>query len=150
MSPGVNIYRIAPASELYNQAMTNLMTNHFWDKVSDLFVRYSLAFLLFSNSYDNVVNYVELQSWLSLHNVTGLLLPVLIVIEVLGAAALLMAWQTLYVAIVLALVAGLSARLFDSGFSWMLSIGFAVLAVREAKKPRMNNLWHPGTGKRAG
>jgi uncharacterized membrane protein YphA (DoxX/SURF4 family) len=112
------------------------------NRISDWIVRVSLAFLLLGNSYDNVANYAELQAWMSFYHTADLLLPAVTLVQVPCAVALLLGWKTLYASLVLATVSALSALLFGSDFSWVLTAGFVILALHEFRSPGRNLHWY--------
>jgi hypothetical protein len=107
---------------------------YFPGTLTDIFVRYSLAVLLFIISYDDILNFSELQDYISLVTLPRGFLPFLIAVQLVGAVLLILGCRVLITAIVLAVIHAINAVYFDSDFAWVLMVVFLVLALHSHGK----------------
>jgi len=78
-------------------------------------VMIALIFLVFG--LNKIFNYGATSGWMEALGVPGALLPLVILLEVLGAVAIILGWQTRWVALALAGFSVLSALIFHANFA---------------------------------
>ena len=110
------------------------MRKYFPGTLADIVVRYSLGMLLCIISYDDIVNFSELQGYMSLATLPREFLPLLIAVQVVGAVLLMMGRRIFITAIVLAVTHFINAVYFNSDFAWVLMTVFLVLALHNHGK----------------
>jgi putative oxidoreductase len=87
------------------------------EKWIELVGRVLLAILFVTSGLGKIGAYGGTAAYMSGAGVPGALLPLVIVLEVLGAAAIVIGWQTRFVAALLAGFTLLSAALFHNNFA---------------------------------
>ncbi|MGQ0621398.1 MAG: DoxX family protein [Panacagrimonas sp.] len=79
--------------------------------------RILLALLFLGGGLSKLAAYAATVSYMAEHGVPSVLLPAVIALEVLGALAIIVGWQTRFVALALAVFSVVAAALFHSDFS---------------------------------
>ena len=79
--------------------------------------RLLLAMMFFMSGLSKIGNYAGTQGYMEAMGVSGSLLPLVIVIEVLGGLAIIVGWKTKFIAFVLAGFTVSAAVLFHADFS---------------------------------
>ena len=79
--------------------------------------RVLIAFMFVMSGLNKINNYGNTAGWMDAMGVPGSLLPIVIVLEVLGGAAIMIGWQTRIAAILFAAFSVMSAAIFHADFS---------------------------------
>ena len=79
--------------------------------------RVLIAFMFVMSGLNKINNYGNTAGWMNAMGVPGSLLPIVIVLEVLGGAAIMIGWQTRIAAILFAAFSVMSAAIFHADFS---------------------------------
>ena len=79
--------------------------------------RVLIAFMFVMSGLNKINNYGNTAGWMDAMGVPGSLLPFVIVLEVLGGAAIMIGWQTRITAILFAAFSVMSAAIFHADFS---------------------------------
>ena len=79
--------------------------------------RVLIAFMFVMSGLNKINNYGNSAGWMDAMGVPGSLLPIVIVLEVLGGAAIMIGWQTRIAAILFAAFSVMSAAIFHADFS---------------------------------
>ena len=79
--------------------------------------RVLIAFMFVMSGLNKMNNYSNTAGWMDAMGVPGSLLPLVIVLEVLGGAAIMIGWQTRIAAILFAAFSVMSAAIFHADFS---------------------------------
>ena len=79
--------------------------------------RVLIAFMFVMSGLNKINNYGNTAGWMDAMGVPGSLLPIVIVLEVLGGAAIMIGWQTRIAAILFAAFSVMSAAIFLAVFS---------------------------------
>ncbi len=79
--------------------------------------RILIGFLFFGAGMGKVTGYEGTAAMMASVGLPGMLLPLVILLEVGGAIAIMIGWQTRWVSLALAVFCGLSAVLFHADFS---------------------------------
>ena len=79
--------------------------------------RVLIAFMFVMSGLNKINNYGNTAGWMDAMGVPGNLLPLVIVLEVLGGAAIMIGWQTRIAAILFAVFSVMSAAIFHADFS---------------------------------
>ena len=79
--------------------------------------RVLIAFMFVMSGLNKMNNYSNTVGWMEAMGVPGNLLPLVIVLEVLGGAAIMIGWQTRIAAILFAAFSVMSAAIFHADFS---------------------------------
>ena len=79
--------------------------------------RVLIAFMFVMSGLNKMNNYSNTAGWMEAMGVPGNLLPLVIVLEVLGGAAIMIGWQTRIAAILFAGFSVMSAVIFHADFS---------------------------------
>lgn len=79
--------------------------------------RFLIAIIFFMSGVTKITQYAGTQGYMEAMGVPGALLPLVIIAEVIGGAAIIIGWKTRYAAIALAGFSVLAAVLFHSDFS---------------------------------
>ena len=79
--------------------------------------RVLIAFMFVMSGLNKMNNYSNTAGWMDAMGVPGSLLPIVIVLEVLGGAAIMIGWQTRIAAILFAAFSIMSAAIFHADFS---------------------------------
>lgn len=79
--------------------------------------RVLIAFMFVMSGLNKINNYGNTAGWMDAMGVHGSLLPFVIVLEVLGGAAIMIGWQTRITAILFAAFSVMSAAIFHADFS---------------------------------
>jgi len=79
--------------------------------------RVLIAFMFVMSGLNKINNYGNTAEWMDAMGVPGSLLPIVIVLEVLGGAAIMIGWQTRIAAILFAAFSVMSAAIFHADFS---------------------------------
>ena len=79
--------------------------------------RVLIAFMFVMSGLNKMNNYSNTAGWMDAMGVPGSLLPIVIVLEVLGGAAIMIGWQTRIAAILFAAFSVMSAAIFHADFS---------------------------------
>ena len=113
------------------------------DKYANLAGRILLAHIFLLAGLNKITGYSGTQTYMEAMGVPGMLLPLVILLEVGGALALIVGWQTRWAAYALALFSIVSALIFHSNLSdqiqmilfmknWAMAGGLLVLAANGA------------------
>ena len=113
------------------------------DKYANLAGRILLAHIFLLAGLNKITGYSGTQGYMEAMGVPGMLLPLVILLEVGGALALIVGWQTRWAAYALALFSIVSALIFHSNLSdqiqmilfmknWAMAGGLLVLAANGA------------------
>ena len=113
------------------------------DKYANLAGRILLAHIFLLAGLNKITGYSGTQTYMEAMGVPGMLLPLVILLEVGGALALIIGWQTRWAAYALALFSIVSALIFHSNLSdqiqmilfmknWAMAGGLLVLAANGA------------------
>ncbi len=113
------------------------------DKYTNLAGRILLAHIFLLAGLNKITGYSGTQGYMEAMGVPGMLLPLVILLEVGGAVALIVGWQTRWAAYALALFSMVSALIFHSNLSdqiqmilfmknWAMAGGLLVLAANGA------------------
>jgi len=113
------------------------------DKYVNLAGRILLAHIFLLAGINKITGYSGTQAYMEAMGVPGMLLPLVILLEVGGALALIVGWQTRWAAYALALFSIVSALIFHSNLSdqiqmilfmknWAMAGGLLVLAANGA------------------
>ena len=113
------------------------------DKYTNLAGRILLAHIFLLAGLNKITGYSGTQGYMEAMGVPGMLLPLVILLEVGGALALIVGWQTRWAAYALALFSIVSALIFHSNLSdqiqmilfmknWAMAGGLLVLAANGA------------------
>jgi len=113
------------------------------DKYANLAGRILLAHIFLLAGLNKITGYSGTQAYMEAMGVPGMLLPLVILLEVGGALALIVGWQTRWAAYALALFSIVSALIFHSNLSdqiqmilfmknWAMAGGLLVLAANGA------------------
>ena len=76
-----------------------------------------IAFMFVMSGLNKINNYGNTAGWMDAMGVPGSLLPIVIVLEVLGGAAIMIGWQTRIAASLFAAFSVMSAAIFHADFS---------------------------------
>ena len=87
------------------------------DKYQTLVGRVLLAHIFLLAGISKISGYAGTQGWMESVGVPGMLLPLVIVLEIGGALALIIGWQTKWAAWALAAFSVVSAIIFHSNFA---------------------------------
>ena len=87
-----------------------------YNKYLDLLGRILLSLMFLLAGLNKIGGYEATQGYMGAMGVPGALLPLVIVLEVAGALALIVGWQTRWVALALAAFTILAALLFHANF----------------------------------
>ena len=87
------------------------------DKYANLAGRILLAHIFLLAGLNKITGYSGTQTYMEAMGVPGMLLPLVILLEVGGALALIIGWQTRWAAYALALFSIVSALIFHSNLS---------------------------------
>ena len=87
------------------------------DKVTTLIARILMAHIFLIAGVNKIFGYAGTQGYMESVGVPGMLLPLVIVLEIGGALALIVGWQTRWAAYALAAFSILSALIFHSNFA---------------------------------
>jgi putative oxidoreductase len=79
--------------------------------------RVLIAFMFVMSGLNKMNNYSNTAGWMDAMGVPGSLLPIVIVLEVLGGAAIMIGWQTRIAASLFAAFSVMSAAIFHADFS---------------------------------
>ena len=79
--------------------------------------RVLIAFMFVMSGLNKMNNYSNTVGWMEAMGVPGNLLPLVIVLEVLGGAAIMIGWQTRIAAILFSAFSVMSAAIFHADFS---------------------------------
>jgi putative oxidoreductase len=79
--------------------------------------RFFLAIMFFMSGITKISQYAGTQGYMEAMGVSGALLPLVILVEVMGGLAIILGWKTKYAAIALTGFSILSAILFHADFS---------------------------------
>lgn len=79
--------------------------------------RFLIAIIFFMSGVSKITQYAGTQGYMEAMGVPGALLPLVIITEVIGGAAIIIGWKTRYAAIALAGFSVLAAVFFHSDFS---------------------------------
>jgi putative oxidoreductase len=79
--------------------------------------RVLIAFMFVMSGLNKMNNYSNTAGWMDAMGVPGSLLPLVIVLEVLGGAAIMIGWQTRIAAILFAAFSVMSAAIFHADLS---------------------------------
>jgi len=79
--------------------------------------RVLIAFMFVMSGLNKINNYGNTAGWMDAMGVPGSLLPFVIVLEVLGGAAIMIGWQTRIAASLFAAFSVMSAAIFHADFS---------------------------------
>jgi putative oxidoreductase len=79
--------------------------------------RFFLAIMFFISGITKISQYAGTQGYMEAMGVSGALLPLVILVEVMGGLAIILGWKTKYAAIALTGFSILSAILFHADFS---------------------------------
>ena len=79
--------------------------------------RVLIAFMFVMSGLNKINNYGNTAGWMNAMGVPGSLLPIVIVLEVLGGAAIMIGWQTRIAASLFAAFSVMSAAIFHADFS---------------------------------
>ena len=79
--------------------------------------RVLIAFMFVMSGLNKINNYGNTAGWMDAMGVPGSLLPIVIVLEVLGGAAIMIGWQTRIAASLFAAFSVMSAAIFHADFS---------------------------------
>ena len=79
--------------------------------------RVLIAFMFVMSGLNKMNNYSNTVGWMEAMGVPGNLLPLVIVLEVLGGAAIMIGWQTRIAAILFSAFSIMSAAIFHADFS---------------------------------
>ena len=79
--------------------------------------RVLIAFMFVMSGLNKMNNYSNTAGWMEAMGVPGNLLPLVIVLEVLGGAAIMIGWQTRIAAILFSAFSVMSAAIFHADFS---------------------------------
>ena len=90
------------------------MTNY--NKFLDLIGRILLSLMFLLAGVNKVGQYEATQGYMEAMGVPGVLLPLVILLEIAGAIALIVGWQTRWAALALAVFTVLAAALFHANF----------------------------------
>ena len=113
------------------------------EKYTNLAGRILLAHIFLLAGLNKITGYSGTQGYMEAMGVPGMLLPLVILLEVGGALALIVGWQTRWAAYALALFSIVAALIFHSNLSdqtqmilfmknWALAGGLLVLAANGA------------------
>ena len=113
------------------------------EKYANLVGRILLAHIFLLAGINNITGYSGTQGYMEGMGVPGMLLPLVILLEIGGALALIVGWQTRWAAYALALFSIVAALIFHSNLSeqiqmilfmknWALAGGLLVLAANGA------------------
>ena len=113
------------------------------EKYTNLAGRILLAHIFLLAGLNKITGYSGTQGYMEAMGVPGMLLPLVILLEVGGAVALIVGWQTRWAAYALALFSIVSALIFHSNLSeqiqmilfmknWAMAGGLLVLAANGA------------------
>ena len=113
------------------------------EKYTNLAGRILLAHIFLLAGLNKITGYSGTQGYMEAMGVPGMLLPLVILLEVGGAVALIIGWQTRWAAYALALFSIVSALIFHSNLSdqiqmilfmknWAMAGGLLVLAANGA------------------
>ena len=113
------------------------------DKYANLAGRILLAHIFLLAGLNKITGYSGTQGYMDAMGVPGMLLPLVILLEVGGAVALIVGWQTRWAAYALALFSIVAALVFHSNLSdqiqmilfmknWAIAGGLLVLAANGA------------------
>jgi len=113
------------------------------DKYTNLAGRILLAHIFLLAGLNKITGYSGTQGYMEAMGVPGMLLPLVILLEVGGALALIVGWQTRWAAYALALFSMVAAVIFHSNLSdqiqmilfmknWAIAGGLLVLAANGA------------------
>jgi putative oxidoreductase len=92
------------------------------DRYLNLAGRILLALILIISGYGKIVGYVGTQVYMSSKGVSGAMLPLVILLELGGSAAIIVGFMTRWVSLVLALFFIVSAILFHMDFGNQVQI----------------------------
>ena len=98
------------------------------DKTINLAGRVALAYLLLWMGIDDLSNYDSAQLSMLTAGSPGVLLPLVILVEIGGAIALLLGWKMRSTAVSLALFAAAAAIYLERDLVWLLAGGLLALA----------------------
>lgn len=87
------------------------------DKYQTLAGRILLAHIFLLAGISKITGYAGTQGWMESMGVPGMLLPLVILLEIGGALALIVGWQTRWAAWALAAFSVVSAVIFHSNFA---------------------------------
>jgi len=79
--------------------------------------RVLIAFMFVMSGLNKINNYGNTAGWMDAMGVPGSLLPIVIVLEVFGGAAIMIGWQTRIAASLFAAFSVMSAAIFHADFS---------------------------------
>ena len=79
--------------------------------------RVLIAFMFVMSGLNKMNNYSNTVGWMEATGVPGNLLPLVIILEVLGGAAIMIGWQTRIAAILFSAFSVMSAAIFHADFS---------------------------------
>jgi len=113
------------------------------EKYANLVGRILLAHIFLLAGINKITGYSGTQGYMDAMGVPGMLLPLVILLEVGGAVALIVGWQTRWAAYALALFSIVAALIFHSNLSdqiqmilfmknWAIAGGLLVLAANGA------------------
>lgn len=113
------------------------------DKYANLAGRILLAHIFLLAGLNKITGYSGTQGYMEAMGVPGMLLPLVILLEIGGAVALIVGWQTRWAAYALALFSIVAAVIFHSNLAdqiqmilfmknWALAGGLLVLAANGA------------------
>lgn len=88
-----------------------------YEDIAELLARILIALLFLLGGWSKIGNFVGTQTFMQSAGVPGALLPMVILLELFGAIALIIGWQTRYTAFALAGFTLLAALLFHNNFS---------------------------------
>ena len=113
------------------------------EKYANLAGRFLLAHIFLLAGINKISGYSGTQAYMEGMGVPGMLLPLVIVLEIAGALALIVGWQTRWAAYALALFSIVAALIFHNNLSdqmqmilfmknWAIAGGLLVLAANGA------------------
>jgi putative oxidoreductase len=122
---------------------SNHTEDKFMEKYANLVGRILLAHIFLFAGINKITGYSGTQGYMEAMGVPGMLLPLVIVLEIGAAIALIIGWQTRWAAYALALFSIVTALIFHSNLSdqiqmilfmknWALAGGLLVLAANGA------------------
>ena len=79
--------------------------------------RLFIALIFVMSGLNKMGSYTNVAGWMEAMGVPGALLPLVIALEVLGGAAIIIGWQTRFVALLLAAFCLMSALIFHANFA---------------------------------
>lgn len=118
--------------------------------ITQLIARILLAQIFLISGISKIFGYANTQAYMESTGVPGILLPLVILLEIGGALALVLGWQTRWAALALAAFTALAAIFFHTDFSdriqtimfmknWAMTGGLLLLAAQGAGELSLDN-----------